>query len=126
MKPSTSSGLVSSDGRTATFAVARSRGAVYTFRAEPCYGQGVGEESIRLNVTLAPEVGAKLARIAARTHTREGTIASSLLTQAIEDADPDADHIVALLDRIPGAWERIEAGVEDVRAGRTTPFGNTR
>jgi hypothetical protein len=82
----------------------------------------MAEDSIRLNVTLPPEAGEKLARIAARTHVREGTIASSLLTQAIEDADPDAKQIAALLDRIPGAWERIEAGIEDVRAGRTIPF----
>jgi hypothetical protein len=82
----------------------------------------MAEESTRLNVTLPPEASEKLARIAARTHVREGTIASSLLTQAIEDADPDAKQIVALLDRIPGAWERINAGIDDVRAGRTIPF----
>ena len=84
----------------------------------------MAEESVRLNVTLPPEAGEKLARIAARTHVREGTIASSLLTQAIEDADPDAKQIVALLDHIPGSWERIEAGIDDVRAGRTVPFGS--
>jgi len=86
----------------------------------------MAEESIRLNVTLAPEHGEKLARIAARTHVREGTIASSLLSQAIDDADLDAAQIVALLDRIPGAWERIEAGIADARAGRTIPFGSNR
>jgi predicted transcriptional regulator len=82
----------------------------------------MAEESVRLNVTLAPEYGEKLARIAKRTHVREGTIASSLLMQAIEDADPDATQIAALLDRIPSAWERIEAGIADARAGRTIPF----
>lgn len=78
--------------------------------------------TVRLNVTLAPDVGEKLSRIAVRTHVREGTVASSLLARAIEEADPDAGTVAALLDRIPGAWERIEAGLEDVRAGRTTPF----
>jgi len=95
----------------------------YTSCHETCYCRGVAEDSIRLNVTLAPEYGEKLARIAERTHVREGTIASSLLSQAIDDADPDAEHIVALLDRVPGAWERIQAGIGDVRAGRTVPFG---
>jgi predicted transcriptional regulator len=94
----------------------------YTYRAETCYAREVAEDSIRLNVTLAPEVGEKLARIASRTQVREGTIASSLLAQAIEEADPDATRIVDLLDRIPAAWDRIEAGIEDVRAGRTIPF----
>lgn len=82
----------------------------------------MAEEGVRLNVTLAPEQREKLARIAARAHVRDGTVASSLLARAIEDADPDADTIAALLERIPGAWERVEAGVADARAGRTTPF----
>jgi hypothetical protein len=94
----------------------------YTSRDGTYYRRGVPEESVRLNVTLAPEHGEKLARIAARAHVREGTIASSLLTQAIEDADADATQIAALLDRIPGAWERIEAGIDDARAGRTIAF----
>lgn len=84
----------------------------------------MAQESIRLNVTLSPEHGEKLMRIAERTHVREGTLASSLLSQAIDDADPDAAGIVALLDRIPGAWDRIEAGIEDARAGRTVPFAD--
>jgi predicted transcriptional regulator len=83
----------------------------------------VAGETVRLNVTLTPEIGEKLARIAKRMRMREGTIASSLLSQAIDEADPDAAHIVALLDGIPGAWDRIDAGVADARAGRTVPFG---
>ena len=79
----------------------------------------MSDESIRLNVTLPPAYGEKLSRLAARTHVREGTLASSLLAQAIDDADPDPRHIVALLDRIPGAWDRIDAGIADARAGRT-------
>lgn len=82
----------------------------------------MAEESIRLNVTLPPAYGEKLSRIAARTHVREGTLASSLLAQAIDDADPDARQIVALLDRIPGAWDRIDAGIADARAGRVIPL----
>jgi hypothetical protein len=86
----------------------------------------VADESIRLNITLPAEQGEKLSRIAARAHVREGTLASSLLSQAIEEADPDASSILALLDRIPGAWERIDAGIADARAGRTIPFGQSR
>jgi predicted transcriptional regulator len=82
----------------------------------------VSDDSIRLNVTLPPAYGEKLSRMAARTHVREGTLASSLLAQAIDDADPDARHVAALLDRIPGAWDRIEAGIADARAGRTVPL----
>jgi predicted transcriptional regulator len=60
--------------------------------------------------------------MAARTHVREGTLASSLLAQAIDEADPDARQVAALLDRVPGAWDRIEAGIADARAGRTVPL----
>ena len=82
----------------------------------------MGDESVRLNVTLPVAAAEKLSRIAARTHLREGTLASSLLAQAIDDADPDPRHVVALLDRIPGAWDRVQAGIADVRAGRTIPL----
>jgi hypothetical protein len=82
------------------------------------------EDSIRLNVTLTAEHGEKLARLARRTHVREGTLASSLLSHALDEVDPDPGHIVALLDRIPGAWERIDAGIADARAGRTVPLGS--
>lgn len=64
-----------------------------------------------------------MSRIAGRAHVREGSLASSRLSQAIEAADPDAANIRALLDRIPDTWGRIEAGVADARAGRTVPFG---
>jgi len=86
----------------------------------------VADDSIRLNVTLAAEQSEKLRRIAKRAHVREGTLASSLLSHAIDDADPDAANVLALLDRIPGAWERIEAAVADARVGRTVPFGESQ
>lgn len=82
----------------------------------------VSDSNIRLNVTLPAAYGEKLSRIAARTHIREGTLASSLLLQAIDDADPDVRQVVELLDRIPGAWDRIEVGIADARAGRTVPL----
>lgn len=82
----------------------------------------MADETVRVNVTLPLEYGEKLNRLAERTHIREGTIASSLLAQAIDDADPDATQIVQLLERIPGAWERIERGIADARAGRTVPL----
>jgi hypothetical protein len=73
----------------------------------------------RLNVTLDPERAAKLALLAARTHTQEGTLARSLLSQAIDEADVDARHVVELLDGIPGAFERAQLGLEQARAGNT-------
>jgi hypothetical protein len=73
----------------------------------------------RLNVTLDPEHAARLARMAERTHVQEGTLARSLLSMALEEADPDARSVAALLDGIPGAYERAREGLEQARAGNT-------
>jgi hypothetical protein len=79
----------------------------------------MARESSRLNVTLDPERAAKLALLAERTHTQEGTLARSLLSQAIDDADVDARHVAELLDGIPGAFERAQVGLEQARSGQT-------
>lgn len=76
----------------------------------------------RLTVRLAPEHGEKLFTIAKRTGVREATLAGLLLAQAIDAADPSPESVVALLDRISGAWKRIEAGADDAHEGRTIPF----
>jgi hypothetical protein len=73
----------------------------------------------RLNVTLDPEHAARLARLAERTHVQEGTLARSLLSTAIEDADPDARNIVEVLDGIPGAYERAMRSLDRARTGET-------
>ena len=83
----------------------------------------MGRASNRLNVTLPGETAAKLSRLAERTRVREGTLASSLLAQAIDDLDPGAASVVELLEGIPGAWERIEIGLKQARSGKTIPFG---
>jgi len=38
---------------------------------------------------------------------------------AIEDADPEARDVSALLDAIPGAFERAQVGLERARGGGT-------
>ncbi len=76
----------------------------------------------RLNVTLDGEHAAKLTRLAERTHTQEGTIARSLLSAALDEADADARHVVELLEGIPGAYEDARLGLEQARSGRTLPL----
>ena len=77
----------------------------------------------RVNVTLDDAHAEKLRRLAERTHVNEGTIARSLLTTALDDADPDPRNVTALLDGIPGAFERAEFGLAQVRAGEGKPLG---
>jgi hypothetical protein len=92
----------------------------YTFRAGPCSTfVSMERPGHRLNVTLDPEHAARLARLAERTHVQEGTLARSLLSVAIEEADPEARNIVAVLDGIPGAYEHALQSLERARAGET-------
>jgi hypothetical protein len=75
-----------------------------------------------LNVTLDAEHAARLTRLAERMHVQEGTLARSLLSTAIEETDPDARNVAALLDGIPGAHERAQLGLNRARAGETIPL----
>lgn len=78
----------------------------------------------RINVTLDSEHAEKLAMLARQNHIQEGTLARSLLSIAIDDADPEAQRITELLDSIPGAWERTQEGLEQARRGETIPLSD--
>ena len=71
----------------------------------------------RINVSLDPEYSEKLSRLADRMHVQEGTLARSLLSAALDEADPDATRIAHLLDSLPGAYERTQEGIEQARRG---------
>ena len=49
-------------------------------------------------------------------------LARSLLSEAIDEADVDARHVVELLDGIPGAFERVRLGLQQARSGDTVAF----
>lgn len=76
----------------------------------------------RVNVVLEGEHAAKLRRLAAQTHVSPGTLARSLLSRALDEAEPSATSITALLDSIDGAFEQAQAGTADLRAGRYVPL----
>lgn len=73
----------------------------------------------RLNITLDDEQAEKLVRLASRMHVQPGTIARSLLSSALDEADPDARNIAELLDGVPGALARAHRGREQADAGET-------
>ena len=73
----------------------------------------------RLNITLDDNYAAKLERLAERMHLQPGTVARSLLSSALDEADPDARNVTELLDAIPGAYERALLGSEQARRGET-------
>jgi predicted transcriptional regulator len=80
------------------------------------------EQTNRFNVLLDDEHAARLHRLAARTYLNPGTLARSLLSTALDQADPDAGAITMVLDSIPGAWDRAQDGLADIAAGRVTPL----
>lgn len=73
----------------------------------------------RLNITLDEEQAAKLARLAARVHVNEGTLARSLLSSAIDDSDPDVATVLGVLEGIDGLWERVQLAREQAASGDT-------
>ncbi len=94
----------------------------YTFRALSCYPWLIAQDSARLNVTLDAEYAEKLRLLAEQAHVQEGTLARSLLSRALDEADVDARHIAELLDGIEGAFERAQLGLEQARSGKTVPL----
>lgn len=95
----------------------------YTWRVRTCRVTGM-VDSQRLNVTLDHERAAKLSRLAARVHVTEGTLARSLLSSAIDDADPDPGNIVAVLEGISGARARAQLGRQQAADGDTIPLAD--
>lgn len=71
----------------------------------------------RITVSLDPEHAEKLSRLAARMNVEEGALATVLLSNALDDADPAAAHMVRLLDGVPGAYARTRDGIEQSRRG---------
>lgn len=76
----------------------------------------------RVNVTLDEEHAQKLANLAAKTHLQEGTLARSLLSSALDQANPDPASITQILESIPGSWERVQQGLAEARRGEGTPL----
>lgn len=73
----------------------------------------------RLNVTLDDATAQKLSAMARRLHVNEGTLARSLLSTAVDDADLQPASIVSLLDGLDGAWEDAQKGWREAQAGET-------
>jgi hypothetical protein len=78
---------------------------------------GVDRSPRWLDITLEPEHAERLARLARLASVPESTLAGLMLSKAIDEADPDATGITAILDAIPGAYERAMDGLEQAREG---------
>jgi hypothetical protein len=52
--------------------------------------------------------------MAEQSHAAEGTLARSLLSRAIDEAEVDGQTIVEVLNGIPGARDRLELAREQI------------
>lgn len=82
----------------------------------------MSRSSARVNIVLDEARAAKLRRLAERTHTNAGSLARSLLSSALDEADPDPRNVTDLLDRIDGAWEDALRGTAEADTGEGTPL----
>ena len=77
----------------------------------------------QINVRLDGEHARKLAELAAERHVEEVELAGEVLAGALDDfAALDGARMTAILDSIPGAWERTQEGFEQVRRGEGIPL----
>lgn len=60
--------------------------------------------------------------MAEHSHAAEGTLARSLLSRAIDEADVDGQTIVEVLNGIPGARASIARGREQLARGEGVPL----
>lgn len=79
-------------------------------------------EASRINVTLDAEHAERLRRMAEQAHTAEGTLARSLLSRAIDDAEVDGRTMVEILNGIPGAAERLAEARAEMSRGEGIPL----
>ncbi|HWJ49617.1 MAG TPA: hypothetical protein VNR42_01275 [Solirubrobacteraceae bacterium] len=76
----------------------------------------------QLVVTLDVESAEKLSGLAARANVDVETIAGSLLSSALDEIEPDARTVTALLDGIPGAFESAQLGLKQAAEGKVVPL----
>jgi hypothetical protein len=98
------------------------KGASYCRARAARHAHGVASPAKRINLTLDEEHAHKLSMLAERSHVQEGTLARSLLSTALDDADPDATRITEILNAIPGAWERTLEGLEQADRSEGKPL----
>jgi hypothetical protein len=71
----------------------------------------------QIRLDLDDESAARFAALAERAHAEQDDLAVTLLSEALAELEP-ADA-VSVLDRVPGAWERMQLGREQAARGET-------
>ncbi|MGB2695702.1 MAG: hypothetical protein WBD55_11035 [Dehalococcoidia bacterium] len=73
----------------------------------------------QIHLDLDDESAARLAALAERAHAQQDDLALTLLSEALAELEREPTDVVSVLDRIPGAWERMQLGREQAGRGET-------
>jgi hypothetical protein len=72
-----------------------------------------------IHLDLDDESAARLAALAERAHAQQDDLAVTLLSEALAELEREPAEVVSMLDRVPGAWERMQLGREQAAHGET-------
>jgi hypothetical protein len=73
----------------------------------------------QIHLDLDDESAARLAALAERAHAQQDDLAVTLLSEALAELEREPTEITSALDRVPGAWERMQLGREQSLRGET-------
>ncbi|MFL5816944.1 MAG: hypothetical protein ACJ76L_05015 [Conexibacter sp.] len=73
----------------------------------------------QIRLDLDNESAARLAALAKRAHAQQDDLAVTLLSEALAELEREPTEVASTLDRIPGAWERMQLGREQAGRGKT-------
>lgn len=73
----------------------------------------------QIRLDLDDESAARLAALAERAHAQQDDLAVTLLSDALAELERQPTEVTAVLDRIPGSWERMQLGREQAARGET-------
>jgi hypothetical protein len=76
--------------------------------------------SKRLNLTLPDAYTAVLEHMAAKSHIEPGSLARALLCARLDEII--ARDVFDILDLVPGAYDQVRRGEEELDAGRGIPL----
>lgn len=81
---------------------------------------------MRLNLTIDDDHAERLTRLAEAAHVQPGTLARSLLLTALDrSAEAAASRdLLEILESIPGAADRVEAGRGELARGEGIPLAD--
>jgi hypothetical protein len=78
--------------------------------------------SHRLTIELDEQEQATLARVAGGDPADAEELARAVITDFLRAQENDPQELAAMLDRIPGAWERTQEGNGQIDAGQGIPL----